>query len=353
MNPTPRISILNLSSLISDAALTKITIAIGRQLAYDVAPEYGETPILEFIPKGETPSPDSALCYVIDEPDVEGALGYHDTDNDGNPFIKVFCQPIYDNGGTDYMGANSVSVTLSHEILELIGDTDANLWADGPDGNDYAFELCDAVEGDSYDVTLDDETKVSVSNFVYKNFFNPKLKKSSSVRFDFLGKLTAPFQMDPGGYQIRRTEPGRVSQVFGRTRGAIVIDSGTVLVFGENFPSWKKPYKMRKARKRAARKPHHVSDPLLAVIVESPKHGGMKPPPYDSVGIPKPPAKSPMPTKTFTGPPTRSHKPPFSPPSPPAAKQLPAWLQKIAVTTQPKPNEPPPTHRPPALKEEK
>lgn len=341
MNPVPSIAIINQSSLISDAALAKIALAIGRQLASDVAPEYGETPVIEFIPKGQTPSPDSAPCYVIDDPDVQGALGYHDTDANGNPFIKIFCKPIYDNGGTDYTGANSVSVTLSHEILELTGDADANLWADGPDGNDYAYELCDAVESDAYDVSLDDGTKVSVSNFVHKNFFNAKLKKGSAVRFDQQGVLKGPFEMAAGGYQIRRTEPGSVGQVFGAVRGAVRIDAGVVLVFGENFPSWKRPYKMRKAAKRAGTKPRRMAPaPNLVPTADSSRRieSAAKPPPYDYNNPLPTPAKSPMPTKTFeSASQGLPHKPApgASPKVEPKVAQLPEWLKKIAVN-QPK-----------------
>lgn len=241
--PTPAtlISVINQSKLITDQDVERMTAAVGKQLAQDVAPVHGMVPALEFVPHGGTPN--GAPCYIIDQPDVDGALGYHDEGADGVPYIKVFVAPTLENGGTATSGPNSVSVTLSHEILELVGDGPANAWVDGPDGSDFARELCDAVEGDSYDID-----GVSVSNFVFQAFFDPKAQAGS--KFDQLGKLSAPFTMTAGGYQIHRTEPGSVEQVFaGHPRG-MQVTAGVTVVFGTHFPPWKRPYKRRKAAAR-------------------------------------------------------------------------------------------------------
>jgi hypothetical protein len=245
MTPTPLISLRNESTMVTDDQCGEMVRAIGEQLARDVAPIWGQVPGLEFVRKGQTPLSGSAHCYIQDQPDVEGALGYHDEDEDGIPYIKVFCAPTLDNGGSVLTGADSVSCTLSHEVIELVGDGPANIWVDGPDGTDYARELCDAVEGDVYQVH-----GVTVSNFLYPAFFDPKA--TSGSKLDHLEKLRRPFAMTPGGYQIRRTEPGRVSQVFARHEpGAVhAVEGGVFLVFGPQFPHWKRALKMRKAKAR-------------------------------------------------------------------------------------------------------
>ena len=229
MTPTQLISVYNLSAHISDADCQKATLAVAKQLSRDVAPFWGLVPALEFVPRNKKGTPGSSPCYVLDVPDVDGALGYHDEGADGNAYIKVFCNPIFNSGGSALSGSLSVSAVLSHEVLELTGDGPAHRWADGPGNQDYALELCDAVEDQSYDID-----GVSVSNFVLPAFFDPRASKGS--RLDFLGSLSIPFSMTPGGYQIVRTETGQVSQVW-----------------GEQYLDWKKSAKVRNSKKRKSR----------------------------------------------------------------------------------------------------
>jgi hypothetical protein len=177
----------------------------------------------------------ASRLWLLDHPDVAGALGYHDQDPHGYPYGKVFVDLILQNGGTEIDGPNSVSVTLSHEALEIYGDPIANRWAQMPNGTLIALELCDPVEGDSYPMKLSTGTSpVSVSNFVFPEYFDGK---PTSRRFDQLGKLAAPYSMDAGGYQI-------------------LMDGGQVRsVFGAAFPAWKHGAKQF-AGSRTARRRH-------------------------------------------------------------------------------------------------
>lgn len=244
MTPPVLISVINNSSRVTDEEAEAMTLAVGKQVARDVAPLYGLVPALEFVRAGGSPSASGVPCFIIDTPDVPGAAGYHDEDETGMAYIKVFTDPTLDNGGSVLTGADSISVTLSHEVLELIGDAPANKWVDGPHGSDFAYELCDAVEGDSYNID-----GVAVSNFVLQAFFDPKA--SSMSRFDFLGKLGRPFTMTAGGYQITRTEPGRVTQIFAaHTEDAA---PGVHVHFGPDVPAWKRVAKVAKATRRRGR----------------------------------------------------------------------------------------------------
>jgi hypothetical protein len=252
MNPTPLISVINQSKRVSNTELALITSALGKQMVH-VAPVWGFTPAIEFVPNNKTPDNDAMPCYIVDEPEFDGALGYHDEDENGMAYMKIFVNAIFDNGGTLISGPNSLSATMSHEMIEGgVGDTAANIWADSNDGSSYALELCDAVESDTYSID-----SVSVSNFVYKSFFDPKAKKGS--KFDFLGAVHKPFGMTNGGYQIRRTEPGQITQVFGHSSGSIeYVHKGVVLEYGSQFPVWKRKYKRRKAHKRAGYIPQEM-----------------------------------------------------------------------------------------------
>jgi hypothetical protein len=247
MTPTV-ISVSNSSTRVFEDDVKKMTLACGKQLAQHVAPILGLTPAIEYVPKGGKPTYGNCPATIDDTPDVPGALGYHDEDDNAVPYIKVFTISL-DSGGEVLTGDQAVSVTLSHEVLELTGDAPANRWVDGPGGMDYAFELCDAVEGDTYEID-----GVAVSNFVLPAWFDPKAKAGES--FDYLGKLTAPFTMTAGGYMIVRTEPGKVTQVFAhhanRQKDVDVKEAGRglYLVFGKDFPEHMKAVKIAKALKR-------------------------------------------------------------------------------------------------------
>lgn len=49
---------------------------------------------------------------------AEGYLGYHIEDDNGVRWGRVYTKPILEDGGTMLGGDNSVSVTLSHEVIE-------------------------------------------------------------------------------------------------------------------------------------------------------------------------------------------------------------------------------------------
>jgi hypothetical protein len=245
MTPT-LISVTNQSSRVSDDDVEKMVKAVGVQLSRDVTPTYGLTPAIEFVRKGGSPSPNGCPCVVSDESDVDGALGYHDEDDNGVPYIKVFANPVLDNGGSVSKSALSLSATLSHEVLELLGDPAANRWADGPNNLDYAWELCDAVEGDSYEIG-----GIAVSNFVFPTFFDPRVE--AVARLDFLDKLRAPFSMSPGGYQITRSEPGRVAQIFGAVAHH-EIAPGLAVHFGSAFATWRRQAKIERAKARRGKR---------------------------------------------------------------------------------------------------
>ena len=252
------ISIHGKSKRATDADLAKATQAVGAQLAEHIAPVWGPTPALEFVPKGAVATQGAMPCEVSDTPDQPGAAGYHAEGPDGTPYIKVF---TFD-GTSTLQGPDATSVTLSHEVGELTVDPAANRWADGPDGSDYAMELCDPVEGDTYELQ-----GVSVSNFVLPSYFDPQAAAGS--KFDYLGKLKAPFTMTPSGYLIKRTEPGNVSQVFASHApdGADCrhLGDGLIIVFGRDFPEWKKDAKIAKALRRrgskSAAKPYPDDEP--------------------------------------------------------------------------------------------
>jgi hypothetical protein len=79
----------------------------------------------------------------FDNADTANALGYHDLTKDGQPVAKIFVK-------TTLADKQLVSVTACHELFEMVIDPIANLWAEAADGTEYAYEMCDPIEEDTF-----------------------------------------------------------------------------------------------------------------------------------------------------------------------------------------------------------
>ena len=96
----------------------------------------------------------------LDDADAPGALAYHDLTPDGFPISKVFVK-------TTLKSKELVSVSASHELVEMLVDPAINLWANGPDADQmWAYESADPVEADSFDVG-----GFAMSDFVFPAWF--------------------------------------------------------------------------------------------------------------------------------------------------------------------------------------
>ena len=141
-------------------------------------------------------------CVFLDDADQPGALAYHDLTPDGFPLAKVFVKTTLANG-------DLVSVSASHELVEMLVDPAINLLSTGPDPRaTYAYESADPVEALSFKVN-----GIPMSDFVYPSYFEG-FRKPNSVKFDQMNRVTRPFQILKGGYQIV-FKNGKWTQVFG------------------------------------------------------------------------------------------------------------------------------------------
>lgn len=194
-----------------------ICAALTTQVASDFAPVWNTAK-----PMVKAGFPGDVTAIVTDHYSQDGVLGFHDIDTRGKPVIEVFAGPSIESGSTWTSGPYPVSGTLSHEVLELLGDVTANMWAFDDRLKQWAYEACDPVEADSYTVR-----GVPVSNFVTPDFFNPSLRGG---HYDFMGKLTKPFSLSHGGYAI-------VANLSGE--GTIQAE----YVFDEAMPEWRRESK--------------------------------------------------------------------------------------------------------------
>jgi hypothetical protein len=90
----------------------------------------------------------------------------------------------------------------------MLVDPAINLWSAGPKGEFYAYEMCDAVEEEVFLID-----GIEMSDFVYPAYFE-LFHKPNSVQFDYLKKVSKPFQILKGGYSLIRVG-GRTKEVFG------------------------------------------------------------------------------------------------------------------------------------------
>ena len=196
-----RIACINKAKLSLGAPFGKLTAALQKCYDRHFLPVWGFPVKLYNTRKPKRT--DYWLFVYLDDPDDPTADGYHDVTNHGRPLAKVFVKPTLENG-------EKVSVTASHELFEMAIDPLANLWAEAATGTEYAYEMSDAVEEDTFLVD-----GLEMSNFVYPAWFEP-FKHPRGTKYDHLGLLKKPFSMTKGGYVIVKRR-GKVKQRYGST----------------------------------------------------------------------------------------------------------------------------------------
>jgi len=184
MSAVPTIDVVNESSVMSDTDVMNITVALQHQVAYDFRPHWDAGCRLV---QTKTVSPTSWALVILDDADQAGALGYHDLTAGGLPIGKVFARTTQDDGG-------EVSVTASHELLEMLADPWICNAVQIAATTFYALEVADACEADQYAYAA--PNGVFVSDFVLPHWFTGHAAGPA----DFRGHISKPYQLLPGGY---------------------------------------------------------------------------------------------------------------------------------------------------------
>jgi hypothetical protein len=190
---TTQISVINESSVLTDADVTPVVVALQQQVTNDFRPFWGTDAELKMIPQGTQAPAGTWWLVILDDSDQAGALGYHDLTPEGLPMGKVFA-------ASDLKAGTSWSVTASHELLEMLADPNINLTVFTQNaetaGTLYAYEVCDACEDDSFGYKMGN---VLVSDFVYPAWFE-SFREQGSTQFDRMNQIQNPLQLLSGGY---------------------------------------------------------------------------------------------------------------------------------------------------------
>jgi hypothetical protein len=184
----PKITVINESTVVGDAAVQGYLQAFQQQWNNDLQPVWGvDTSSFVFAPKGQQPEAGSWWLVFLDDSDQAGALAYHDLTNDGMPISKVFVKTLQADNAT-------VSVGATHELCEMAVDPWLNSAYQDPQGQFWAGEVCDPVESDQYGYEING---VLVTDFVTPAWF---AYKNAQGPIDLKGHANAQFQVLTGGY---------------------------------------------------------------------------------------------------------------------------------------------------------
>lgn len=144
------------------------------------------------------------------------------------PLIKILCKTSIEDGVQP-------SEVLSHEVLEAAVDplvtNEATIrkYPDTAAGQNYIGEICDAVQGEGYDVGAPEGRPCGVPEATVANFVNPGWFGAEQTRpeLDFRGSRRAPFELAPPGYMsVQPIAGGEWTQIFGAaSTGSSTISS--------------------------------------------------------------------------------------------------------------------------------
>jgi hypothetical protein len=209
------IALINRTARIRDAVFAGRLAAFQAQITEDFAPLWGVAPAtLHFVGKAEAPDPAHWRVWLLDNSDQAGDLGYHE-DAAGVPEAKIFCEE-------DMRYGSEISVTISHELLEMLADPLTSRMGPLIDGAQYIVEVCDPVEADDDGY---EKAGVKLSNFALPAYYQPGqpgVTQAAGGPWDFRGLLTGPCPMlRPGGYAMFLKNGGWTSTMARYEDGAL------------------------------------------------------------------------------------------------------------------------------------
>lgn len=208
--------VVNACHLLMDEQVQKIVAPLQTQIDRDFLPAWGPRGApavrVSFASIADIPalSPDCWPIFLNLHSLDPGALGWHD--DQAGQGTRIFSRVFV--GDCIRLGLNW-TVTVSHEMLEIMLDPDVRRVFRMSSGKLAALEACDAVESDDQAYAIDG---VMVSNFVLPAYFG-----NGSGPYDFGGVLQGPCpSLSPGGYMSIQDDAGRWTQIYANRRDGLI-----------------------------------------------------------------------------------------------------------------------------------
>jgi lactoylglutathione lyase len=169
--------------------IARVTAALQTQVTRDLRPLWHVDATVTAFTSIEDVPLGHWVVFLKESIGEDDELGFH-LDSHNQPYALV----AYDKGWT---------LSLSHEILEILVDPSGNRLVAGPSVDPkhshhrvrYLLELCDPCEDSAYSYTIDG---VVVSDFITPHYHDPQ--DTTGARYSFTGALRGPRDVLPGGY---------------------------------------------------------------------------------------------------------------------------------------------------------
>lgn len=198
------VAVVNHSTLASEEECAVWTEAVRIQVRDHFAEAWGmpDVGVFYYGASDSIPADEAAFVGIVDDDGNAEAAGYH----------SVLGNMVY--GLVDLSQSSVPSRTLSHEVLEILGNPHLDNWLEGPRGLQYAREACDACQQWDYEVSFSmfgRSHSATVSDFVLPTWWDEKAwEQSGWAATNYLGGIRRPWEIAPGGYAIARQPGGGV-----------------------------------------------------------------------------------------------------------------------------------------------
>ena len=189
-----RLAVLNLCTVVPEAALSAAVDGLKAQVQRDLSPPppigWGIAADIVYVPKGQPAPTDRWWLCVVDDVDAAGYLGRHDLTPAGLPMGKVFAKTVLQYG-------KQVSASISHEGIEMLVDPYLNqYYYAAAQGRLYSKEVSDPLQANAWGYQINGCPLLC--DFVLPPFYAPA--PTAGAKYSITGKITAPMTVAPGGY---------------------------------------------------------------------------------------------------------------------------------------------------------
>jgi hypothetical protein len=182
-----QIAVINQCSHLDAGAVARAAGAVQQQVTADFGPAWNVAATVTAFPTLQD-MPDGYWPVVIRDILATGDMGAHLTEAGDKPFALVA------------FSGSHWTITLSHEILEMLADYLGTEWIPGPsprgetESVQFLLEVCDPCQSDSCAYTINGDQWVS--DFVTRDFYTG----SGPGTYTFRGSIANPRTVARGGY---------------------------------------------------------------------------------------------------------------------------------------------------------